>query len=58
MSTNPDEKHSGCCGGAKPDPHKAQQPTQAAPGAKAEESVTPPPQTPTAPQSKSKGCCG
>lgn len=60
MSTNPDAKDSGCCGGsAKPVPQDAQRPvTQAmAPDAKAQESITPPPPKPTTPQPK-KSCCG
>ena len=59
MSTTPDTKQSGCCGGsAKPVPQEAQQPATKAttPDVKAQESVTPP-QKPTTPQPK-KSCCG
>ncbi len=57
MSMNHD--HSGCCGGsAKPAPKETQQPTQTVPDAKAQESITLSLPKPTAPQPKSKSCCG
>ena len=53
MSTDPNMKDSGCCGGtAKP----AEQATT--PDIQAEKSTVSPPTKPTTPQPKTKSCCG
>lgn len=61
MSMNPGAKQPGCCGGGKKSIQQAgQQPVKQveANDTRAQESETSSSQKPTAPQPKSKSCCG